>query len=118
MKIIYGGFFILFTVLTISQFTASNAFLWIIIYGITALTSLLRIFGVWFRNMVFLLLIAIGVYTLLFIPFFWEWVTSGNKFQIIGELDEEYDYLEGTRDFFGLLLVDLSLAFHLYWRRI
>lgn len=118
MKIIYAGLFLLFSILAISQINASDAFLWVMIYGITALVSLLKIFGIWFRSMVFLLLIAIGAYTLLFIPYFWEWLTSSNKMEIVGILDEKYDYLKGTRDFTGLLLVDLTLAFHLYWKKI
>ncbi len=67
--------------------------------------------------MVFLLLIAIGVFTLLHIPSFWQWIISNDKSDLFGEMAYDQPYIEGTREFLGLLMADMALAFHLYWKR-
>jgi hypothetical protein len=108
--------FLLFGVFAALQYNDPDAFLWVVIYGVVALVSLLRVFGVFQRGMVFLLLIAIGLFGLLHAPYFYQWITADHARDIASAMDDDKQYLEGTREFFGLLLAAICLAYHLYLR--
>lgn len=118
MKIINIILFLLFACFAFVQYDDPDSFLWIMIYGIVALISLFRVFGLFRRQMVFLLLIVIGLYTLLHAPSFWQWLMSNDKQELFGDMIYDKPYIEGTREFLGLVLADLSLAFHLYWQKV
>ncbi len=118
MKVIYFIFFTLFAVFAAVQFNDPDSFIWIITYGVVALVSLLRLFGIFQRTMVFILMILVGLYALLHVQYFWEWLVTSNKGELFGEMIYEKSYIEGTREFLGLVLADLTLAFHLYWKNI
>jgi hypothetical protein len=115
MKPVYAGLALVFGIFAAVQFNDPDSFLWIVIYGVIALVSVLRIFGIFQKGMVFFLLIAIGLFTLLHAPYAWEWLTSSDQTELIGKMITEKPFLEGTREFFGLVLADLALAFHLYY---
>lgn len=114
-KSVYISLALIFGLFAAFQYNDPDSFLWIVIYGVVALVSLLRLFGIFQKGMVFLLLIAIGLFTLLHVPYAWEWFTSSESATLLDEMQSEKPYMEGSREFFGLVLADLALAFHLYY---
>jgi len=117
MKIINILIFLLFALFTGWQFNDPDSFIWVTIYGVVSLIAILKVFGIFQRNMVFLIMVALGLYALVHAPYFWEWLTTPNKNEIVGEMVYKKPYIEGTREFLGLVIADLSLAFHLYWKK-
>ncbi|MFY0685561.1 MAG: transmembrane 220 family protein [Cyclobacteriaceae bacterium] len=118
MKVINFCLFLLFALFTYVNLNDPDPFLWVLIYGAVALISLLRIFGIFYKSTVFILMIALGVYALLFVPSFWEWLTTDNKSELFGEMVYEKPYIEGTREFGGLVIADMALALQLYWKKL
>ena len=118
MKIAYIVLFVIFLSFSAVQLNDPDPFIWTTIYGVVAMVSLLSLFGIFQRSMVFLLMILVGTYALIHFHYFWDWLLSNNKGEIFGEMIYEKAYIEGTREFIGLVLADLTLAFHLYWKHI
>ena len=118
MKITNGVLFLIFTSFALVNLNDPDPVLWVVIYGTVALTCLLRIFNMFFRGMTMILMILIGLYALVHLPYFLEWLNTPNKSEIFDEMVYEKLDIEGTREFLGLVLADLTLAFQLYWKRV
>ncbi|MFZ9046089.1 MAG: transmembrane 220 family protein [Cyclobacteriaceae bacterium] len=109
-----GALFILFAVV---QYNDPDPFLWIVIYGIVGIVCVLNGLG-WFpKSTVMLFLIAMGLYTLLHLPYVVEWLTIENSGDLISGMSDDKPYIEGTREFFGLLMADITLAYLLFFKK-
>jgi hypothetical protein len=113
IQYIIGALFILFAAV---QYNDPDPFLWVVIYAVVGIVSILKSFG-WFpRGTVLLFLIAVGAYTLLHIPYLIDWLTIGDSASLISGMSDERPYIEGTREFFGLLMADLALVYLLFYK--
>jgi hypothetical protein len=109
-----GALFILFAVV---QYNDPDPFLWIVIYGIVGIVCVLKGLG-WFpKSTVMLFLIAMVLYTLLHLPYVVEWLTIENSGDLISGMSDDKPYIEGTREFFGLLMADITLAYLLFFKK-
>lgn len=107
----------LFIVFAFVQYNDPDPFLWMVIYGSVGIVTILKAHG-WFpRSTVLLFLIATGAFTLLHLPHVIDWLTIQNSGNLITSMSEERPYIEGTREFFGLLMADLTLVFLLFFKR-
>ena len=86
--------------------------LWITIYGLVALISLLRLFNIYSRPITTILMIAFLVYSFWYIGGLFEWLGSEDKGRVFGTMTPEYPYVEETREFLGLILGFAGLLLH------
>ena len=86
--------------------------LWMTIYGLVALISLLRIFNVYSRPITMVLMIAFFIYSLWYIGGLFEWLGSEDKGKVFGTMTPEFPYVERTREFLGLVLGGIGLLLH------
>ncbi|OIQ36975.1 MAG: hypothetical protein BM563_09530 [Bacteroidetes bacterium MedPE-SWsnd-G1] len=112
-KLISFLFFGLFLCSAYIQLNDPDPYHWFAIYFIVALLHVFSLFKpiskriYWF---IFFLLIA---YSLYHFSYFMDWIEIDNKNEIFGEMVYEKPYLEGTREFLGLLICALSLLYPL-----
>lgn len=112
IKLISAVFFLIFAAFAGLQFNDPDPVLWVLLYGIVALFSLLRIFGYYHKYVLVILMIIIGGFSLMYLPGMVEWLVTPHKEEIFGEMVYEKPYIEETREFFGLVLAFLALWVH------
>lgn len=112
-KIIKAFLGLLFLVFAVVQFNDPDPFVWIAIYGAVGLIFLVSLAKPISKRAVGFLMVAMLVYSLTFIPGFWEWLNRPEKAEIFGEMIYDRPYIEQTREFLGLLIACYAL-FYLY----
>lgn len=90
--------------------------LWVTVYGLVALISLLRLFNVYSRPITILLMIIFLIYSFWYIGGVIDWLGSPDKGAVFGTMNPEQPYIEETREFLGLILAFLGLLFHVRTR--
>lgn len=110
-KIINYILFIVFAAFAYLQLNDPDSLLWFVIYLIVALICLLNNF----INMPRVLIVLIGVSLLIYAGFhlslFIEFLQTNNKEELFGEMVYDKPYLEGTREFIGLLMGAFAVLF-------
>lgn len=110
-KIFSGAYALLFAIFAYLQLNDPDPALWVTIYGIVALASLLRVVEVYHITIFLTLTIVLVGYSLLYLPGFFEYLMQPNKNEIVGEMVYKKPYIEETREFIGLLMAAGS-TFH------
>ncbi len=110
-KIISGLLFLLFASFAALQYNDPDPWLWIIIYGIVAISCLLRVFNAGQRRINLIIIGILGVFSLVYIPGFYEWLTTPDKGEIFGEMVYEKPYIEETREFIGLMMAIAGMVY-------
>lgn len=105
---------LVFILFAIVQLNDSDPAIWFSIYLLTAVLCAASIF----RRIPLTLLYGFGLlilfYAAMHLEFAMEWMLSEDKSEIFGEMQEDKYYLEGTREFLGLLIVILALIYLVY----
>lgn len=107
--------FILFVVFGLFSYWQANdldAGLWVTLYALIALISLLRVFNVYSRPITTVLMIGFLIFSFWYIDGFFEWLGSDDKGRVFGTMTPEYPYVEESREFLGLILGFLGLLIH------
>ncbi len=110
INLILFGLFGLFAFL---QLNDKDGLIWFSIYGIVALVHLYAFFKPLNRIFLWILFAGLLIYCLVHFPYFQEWLQVNNKSELFGEMVYEKPYLEGTREFLGLLIAAIALSFKL-----
>lgn len=105
--------FVLFGLFAIAQLNDPDPIIWVSIYGIVAVISVLYNFKKIPRLPIFLLAILIFVYAGYHFAFFIEYLQIENKNELFGEMVYEKPYLEGSREFLGLTIAGIALLYQL-----
>lgn len=105
--------FIVFALFAYWQRNDNDAALWVIIYGLVAFISLLRIFNIYSRPITTFLMIAFLIYSFWYVGGFFEWLGSEDKGRVFGTMTPEYPYVEESREFLGLILGFVGLLLHI-----
>lgn len=103
--------FVLFAAFAYVQLNDKDGLLWFSIYGLVALFHLYVVFKSINRNILLLMMIGLAIYSALHIPYFVDWMQVQNKSELFGEMVYEKPYLEGTREFLGLVIALVSLIY-------
>jgi len=102
---------LIFFLFAIVQLNDPDPVIWFSIYLLTAVLCAVSIF----RKIPLALLYGFGLvmlfYAAMHLEFAVEWLMSDNKSELFGEMQEEKYYLEGTREFLGLLIVILAVVY-------
>ena len=108
-KIINGILFVLFAVFAIAQINDPDPLIWVALYALVAVVSLLANFIVIPRKLIHGLFIGYLLYASFHFLYFIDFLQIENKNELFGEMVYEKPYLEGTREFLGLLLAAIAL---------
>jgi hypothetical protein len=102
---------ILFAVI---QFNDPDPLLWFTIYAFIAMISLTSNYLTiprWFLWVVLVLLLG---YSIMYFPYLIDWLQTENKNELFGEMVYEKPFLEGTREFLGLIISALVVTYLLF----
>ncbi len=114
-KILSIVFFLIFAAFAYLQLNDPDPALWVTVYGLVAVVSLLRAFTIYHRYVFLGMIIALTVMSCFYIPGFIEYLSQPNKNEIVGEMVYKKPYIEETREFIGLLMA--AGALFVLWRR-
>jgi len=112
-NVIKSIIFIIFTLFAIVQLNDPDPIHWFTIYGSVALISLIAIFRNIPKLLIYILSFALLVYAGYHFLYFIDYLQMEDKKELFGEMVYEKPYLEGTREFLGLVLAAVALLFQL-----
>ena len=105
---IIGVIFLLFALV---QLNDPDPLLWFVTYFVVALFAVLSNY-VRIPTLYYYLAVAgLILFALFHVNYFMEWMTTGNKAELFGEMVYEKPYIEGTREFLGLVLALMAILY-------
>jgi hypothetical protein len=118
MKVLNLLLAVLFVVFAFLQINDPDPALWILIYGVIAVTCVLAAFGYYYPKILIGILIACAVYSLTYWSSISKWLKADNKAMLFDDVAKmENLYIEESREFLGLFICILVLIMHLLMAR-
>jgi Ca2+/Na+ antiporter len=112
LSIFFAVMFIAFAALQVND---PDPVLWILIYGIMSVVSVMAIFEYYNRKLMIGLGILYIVYLVILFPGVSEWLQQDDKSVLFDDVMKmEHLYIEESREFLGLLICLLVLALYLF----
>ncbi|TNJ43683.1 transmembrane 220 family protein [Tamlana fucoidanivorans] len=108
IKIVLFVIFIMFAVL---QLNDPDPVFWVIIYGTVAVLCLISGLKSISKFILWTALVAVLLLSVRYFPYVVDWWQTDNRNEIFGEMVYEKPYLEGSREFIGLILSALALLY-------
>ena len=100
-----------FLLFALVQLNDPDPAVWVSIYFLTAALCAVSIFRTIPRVLLYGFGLVILIYAGMHLEFAVEWLLSENKSELFGEMQQDKHYLEGTREFLGLLIVIFALIY-------
>ncbi len=114
MRIVNFLLALMFLVFAFVQVNDPDPVIWILIYGIMAVFSIMAIFELYFRKFLVAALIVFGLYSLYYFPGLQDWLAQDHKEQLFDNLAKmEHLYIEESREFLGLMICNAVLILYL-----
>lgn len=89
--------------------------LWILIYGVMAVVSVMGIFDYYNRKLLIGLAVLFSAYMIILFPGVSVWFQQDDKSVLFDDvLKMEYPYIEESREFLGLLICQIVLAAYFF----
>ncbi len=108
---------ILFIIFALLQLNDPDGILWFAIYFIVAIICLYSNFKPIPKLLLIIAIIALLAYAVFHFSLFIDYLNTENKEEIFGEMVYDKPYLEGTREFIGLLIAALGVMYQLKIRK-
>ena len=107
---------VMFLLFAFVQVNDPDPIIWILIYGAMAVLAILAIFEFYPRKVIVGLLIVFVLYSLMYGKGVLEWLRQDDKSMLFDDVAKmQYPYIEEAREFLGLMICVVVLAF--YWMR-
>ena len=103
--------FLIFFLFAIVQLNDPDPYAWFTIYLVTSILCAVSVFRKIPPPLLFGFVLVLIFYAAMHIEFAIEWFYSEDKGELFGGMKQEKPYLEGTREFLGLLIALLSLFY-------
>lgn len=110
-KLINWLLFVVFLSFALLQFNDPDPAIWVSIYGAVALVFGFSNFKKIPKKWIVIFLIGLSVFSLYHLPHFLEWLRSPDRSELFGEMIYKKPYIEGSREFMGLLIAVLALYY-------
>lgn len=112
-KVIHYILAALFVGFAALQYNDPDPWLWILIYGSVALVAVVKtqFSQVNFGPLILTLMLILVFYTFTFIPSVIDFFDSSNKSDLVGKMKAEDPWIEGTREFGGLVIAIFALNY-------
>lgn len=105
---------VMFLVFAFLQINDPDPVLWILIYGIMAVFCVMAMFAYYPRKVLWGALVAALAYSILYFPGVREWWHTPDHSALFDNVAKmEHLYIEESREFLGLMICVIVLAFHL-----
>lgn len=119
MRIVNFVLAIMFLAFASLQLNDSNdVIIWILIYGIMAVTCVLAAFEFYLPKAIIALLAIFFIYSLTYWSGVIDWFQSPDRSLLFDDLAKmQYPYIEAAREFLGLWICIAVLGFYLYRAR-
>lgn len=115
MKYLAIFFAVMFIAFAALQVNDPDPVLWILIYGIMSVVSVMAIFDYYNRKLLIGLGVLYIIYMVILFPGVSEWLQQDDKSMLFDEgMKMQYLYVEESREFLGLLICLLVLALYLF----
>jgi hypothetical protein len=115
MKYFSIFFALMFMAFAALQVNDPDPVLWILIYGVMAVVSVMAIFEYYNRKLITGLAVIFVVYMVILFPGVAEWFRQDDKSVLFDDvLKMEYPYIEESREFLGLLICLVVLAIYFF----
>ena len=112
-KIINYILVVLFVIFAIIQLNDPDGVLWFSIYFFVALICFIANFKVIPKFILITTIVGLLLYAAFHFTLFIDYIQTENKEEIFGEMVYEKPYLEGTREFLGLLIAACGVIYQL-----
>ncbi|MGE5943248.1 MAG: transmembrane 220 family protein [Flavobacteriales bacterium] len=112
-KIINVVLFILFGLFAVVQLNDPDPMVWFTIYAIVAIVCLVANYKKIPKILLWILILGLVIYSVSYFPYFKDWFNIDHKEELFGKMVYEKPYLEGTREFLGLLIAAIALVYQL-----
>lgn len=116
-KIVNALLSVIFIAFAVIQLNDPDGWLWFFIYFAVALVCFLSIFKTIPRLLLWLFILGLIAYSGFHLSLFIDYLQTENKSEIFGEMVYEKPYLEGSREFLGLLIAALGVFYQLKSRK-
>lgn len=105
--------FVVFLLFAIVQLNDPDPIIWFTIYGVIAFVCLIANYKKIPEILLWVLIVGLTIYSVSYFPYFKDWFNIDHKEEIFGKMVYEKPYLEGTREFLGLLIIVITLIYQL-----
>ncbi|MEC3905669.1 transmembrane 220 family protein [Tamlana sp. 2201CG12-4] len=112
-KVINIILFIIFILFALVQLNDPDGIVWFLIYSIVAAICLYSNYKIIPRIFLISTIILLLGYAAFHFSLFLDYLKTPNKKEIFGEMVYEKPYLEGSREFLGLLIAALGVFYQL-----
>lgn len=112
-KIVNIILFAVYSLFAIVQLNDPDGIVWFTIYALVALVCLYAAFKSVSKIFLWVLIILLLGYSLFHFTLFIDYLQTDHKEEIFGKMVYQKPYLEGSREFLGLLLASLGVAYQL-----
>ena len=109
--------FVLFVLFAVLQLNDIDGELWFSIYFTVSLLCLYNTFKAIPKSILIFSITALITYSAFHFSLFIDYLYTENKEEIFGEMVYDKPYLEGTREFIGLLLAALGIMYQIKIRK-
>ena len=118
MKIVNLLLAVLFVVFAFLQINDPDPAIWILIYGVMAVTCVLAAFGHYYPKVLIAILVVYVVYSATYWESILRWLKADNKAMLFDDVAKmENLYIEESREFLGLFICIIVLIIHLAMAR-
>lgn len=93
------------------QLNDPDPYVWIIVYGLVAVLFAVSNFVRLPKILIQLVILAFVLFAFYHMDHFYDWLLSNNKSELFGDMIYDKPYIEGTREFMGLLIAIGALIY-------
>ena len=115
-KVINWILFVIFLLFAFVQLNDPDPVIWFVTYFIVALFAVLSNYLRIPKLYYYLAIAGLVLFSFFHISYFADWVSAGNKGELFGKMVDKKPYIEGTREFLGLVLALLAMIYILRHR--
>jgi Transmembrane family 220, helix len=110
MRIVNFILAVIFLLFAFVQINDPDPVIWILIYGVMAVLSIMAIFKFYPTKFIIGLLVLYILYSIVYIPGVLEWLKQDNKALLFDDVAKmHYPYVEEAREFLGLWICIIVL---------
>ena len=104
---------VIFITFAALQYNDPDPLLWMLIYGVVTLVAVLKVYlrQLNFKPLVTTFMVIFALYSLMYVPVFVEFLGNPDKSELFGAMKVTKSWIEGTREFLGLLIAIGALEY-------
>ncbi len=110
-KIINWILCVIFLLFAYLQFNDPDPVIWVAIYLIVALLFAISNYMTIPKIVFYSIILALLIFSFMHLDFFTTWLKSEDKSELVGDMVYEKPYIEGTREFMGILIAIGALIY-------